>query len=301
MKNYFKILFVARYHKYKSSFPIGSLSCWLTNDELEIYYINDFKLFYSSRASITSSFSIPAQVNFVDNIEGYILSPSLTPNKEELYLFNLNIDNNIFKLVETDTLTYKIVDTLDIPSGLLAYPGQLSKDGLKYYVSLKDNFDSVKIYLMERADISSQFENFAVLDNNINFSKRNSQATVTSNDTELVYVSNDENIWWKNNLYIAMNTTSNIDEELDEIIDFISVFPNPSRDNLYINFELSKKAIVNFKIYDLTFRVILSEENMFFYGENQETLDLHELTKGVYILSITVGKKLRTFKFIKAD
>lgn len=282
-----------------SNFPTGSKSCWLTNDELEVFFINHQKLYYSSRISITSSFSLPAKVNLVhDNNPNAYLGPSLTPDKSELYLY-CNYEILIF--IKTDVLTYTIADTLVVPPNLLGNPGQLSKSGLKYYLSLKENFDSYKLYVLDRPNISAQFENLTILDSNINSAAFNGQPTVTSNENSLIFVRGDGIHWIENDLFIASIKYTGINLNQVSGFEIINVFPNPCSSKIKVNFKLSGNALVNFRISDISGRTLLLLENDYCNGIHHTTLNLDKIAKGIYFLNIQVGNDLKTLKFIKTD
>src|SRR5258706_6852161 len=135
-----------------SNFPNGCFSGWLTNDELEIFYIYSSTMYYSSRTSSLSSFNTPTVVTLNGMGSNFFAGPSLTLNKQELYLWSVN--GTISKLIKTGTLDYSFSGNLTFPAGCLAGPGQLSKDDLTYYLSLDSN-GVIKIYELTRPTTSS--------------------------------------------------------------------------------------------------------------------------------------------------
>ena len=286
-----------------SRIPEGSFSCWLTNDELEIYYVNNFNLYFTSRTSISSPFIDPIQINLVKNIQGWISGPSLTPDKQELYIYNQDVNYKcILKFIQSDNYTYTLVDTLDVPSNSIINPGQLSKNGLKYYFSLKDNFDSTKLFLMERYDITAQFENLSILNSNINSTMYNAHPSVSSEENILVFVRNNENSWVNNNLFIASNVNTGIQLHKENTIDIINIYPNPCNDKINVNFKLSENSLISFSVYDIYGRMVLINEDDFSIGTHNKILTLNKIkSRGLYLLNIKVGNDLKTLRFIKTD
>ena len=286
-----------------TNFPSGSFSCWLTNDELEIFYLNNGSLYYSTRSSIINPFSVPVSINLVGNIQDFISGPSLTPDKQELYLFGSTMNNDyIFKFIKTGTLTYTLNDTLDVPTGFTAGPGQLSKDGLKYFLALTDALNSKKLYQLDRPNTSVPFSNPTILDTNINNAILiNSQPSVTSGENIIVWVRNDANTWSGNDLYIAINNSAGISTDKNYLIDCPEVFPNPCFNDTKIKFRLNHNGIVNFKLLDISGRTLLMFNNNYDMGIHQETLDLNKICPGVYFLKIEIENSLKTVKLVKTD
>ena len=75
----------------------------------------------------------------------------------------------------------------------------------------------------------------------------------------------------------------------------VIIFPNPSKDFVNILF---KAMVVEFKIelIDQRGRIVLHQEER---NTNKTSINLHNLTSGVYLLKIEVNSKIHHFKFIK--
>ena len=75
----------------------------------------------------------------------------------------------------------------------------------------------------------------------------------------------------------------------------VIIFPNPSKDFVNILF---KAMVVEFKIelIDQRGRIVLHQEER---NTNKTSINLRNLTSGVYLLKIEVNSKIHHFKFIK--
>lgn len=61
-----------------------------------------------------------------------------------------------------------------------------------------------------------------------------------------------------------------------------SLFPNPAKDIVYLQFILSKPKTINFTLYDISGKKVFEETNHFASGQNSPNLNLWFLPKGVY-------------------
>ena len=109
-----------------------------------------------------------------------------------------NYHNDLFHGVLSDT-SFRLVDTLDLPATYEVEPGQLSKDGLQYYLSLDGN-----LYVLKRQTVGSGFGPPELLPGVINNSSvANIEPTVTADGKTIVFVRNSDGYWTGNDLYIA--------------------------------------------------------------------------------------------------
>jgi Secretion system C-terminal sorting domain len=273
-----------------SNFAMGSTGCWLTNDELEIFFRRKDTIYYSSRTSIENQFATPQPVN-LNNYEGYIQGISLTPDKKELY-FHTRVDNThsyIFKYMRIGNLSYTLQDTLSVPSGFIPTPGQLSKDGLKYLVGLTNEHDTTKLYQYSRTKVTDRFSNATIMDNGINNSSRsNTQTTITADEKIIVWVKNNDHLWTGNAFYIQeRNSTTNITEIMD---DSFSIYPNSENTSLIIN---GITENIKISIYDISGRFILCKQ------VSSSPIDISNLHCGVYFVRINDNNQIVTRKFVK--
>jgi uncharacterized repeat protein (TIGR02543 family) len=162
------------------------LSCWLTNDELNIFYFNSNtawgKLYFASRNSRNDSFGSSTEIELNWEMFGWteLISPCFTRDLQQLFLLSHEYGEclggvhcydkkqiKVFK--KTNSNEYTLVDTLKIPNGYSlnsSSGGMLTTDGLRYYVSLK-NADGIKLYYYKRNTISEKFKELYSVENDL--------------------------------------------------------------------------------------------------------------------------------------
>ncbi|MEN8224869.1 MAG: T9SS type A sorting domain-containing protein, partial [Bacteroidota bacterium] len=90
-----------------------------------------------------------------------------------------------------------------------------------------------------------------------------------------------------------------IDEAMPEWIHYLSeIYPNPAREEAYMNINLSKTSGLDISIISIAGQVVHREHMVLNKGPNQIKLDLHDHNNGVYFVNIefeeryTIKKKL---------
>ena len=258
--------------------------CWLTNDEKEIFYVDNDVLYYASRSSISSSFSAPVIVNLIGNPVTTIYGPSLSPDKQELYLTASSSNKSILRFQKTANLQYTLTDTLHVPSNYNAGPGQLSKDGLKFYAALFISIENkTKLFQYSRSSLSSTFDalTLMLLDvsiNDINYSS-NTQPSVSADGNIIVWVRNACGIVWNDNdLFIATNTSVGKQEITFGMAP--AVYPNPARD--IVNIEGIADVHCEMLIYNHMGELVHHQ----FLENKSNTINISSLPKGIYIIAL---------------
>jgi len=275
-----------------SNFSSGSIGCWLTNNELEIFFRRNDSIFYSTRNSITNPFSNPIPLN-LSSYKGNIQGISLTQDKQELYLFkSVDIKHSyVLRFISSSSSSYTLLDTLKTPIGMIARVGQLSKNGLKYYVGLKDTTSNIsKIYQYSRNNLSEKFSNPIVLDNGINNTAlTNSQPTVTLDETIIVWIKNNNGLWGGNSFYMSIKNPSTKISEISNAI--ISIYTDISKRILFMNGLTETDQI---SIYELSGRLAYNNTST-----NNKQIDISKFQNGVYIIKIKTTMGTITRRFIK--
>jgi hypothetical protein len=183
------------------------VSCWLSVDELKIYYKFlgiEKKIFRASRNSREELFDSVKAINLGGDFEGTNIGPSLTPDKKELYIYNYIPDEKsasilIFKFEEE--FSYNLDSKLTVPLGYIVSPGQLSKDGLKYYLSMEK--DSVnRFYYFKRNSLNEKFSKLYKVGGEIN-NYTLAQVSLTSDENILIFSCSETKKWSNNELYVA--------------------------------------------------------------------------------------------------
>jgi len=78
----------------------------------------------------------------------------------------------------------------------------------------------------------------------------------------------------------------------------IRVYPNPASSILYVSIPLENEADLNISLLDLTGKEIIRKEHDFSVQRNPVTLDLNDLSPGMYFLRVNDGQHSFTKKII---
>ena len=99
----------------------------------------------------------------------------------------------------------------------------------------------------------------------------------------------------------TQNIVTSVENQLSyEILNSMSYYPNPVKDNLTLAFTLVKQAMVDISILNITGQEIKKYNYSLSEGSNKMTMDLNDLSSGIYFVRINVDKgNAVNFKFIK--
>jgi hypothetical protein len=91
------------------------------------------------------------------------------------------------------------------------------------------------------------------------------------------------------------NVTSVDENRIDN--SSVLLYPNPATDRINLNFSLLEDSDVNVYVYDMTGNIVKAESYGTIQKSNQNTsIDLNNLTSGIYFVSIQAGKSIITKK-----
>jgi hypothetical protein len=79
----------------------------------------------------------------------------------------------------------------------------------------------------------------------------------------------------------------------------LKTFPNPTRDNTTVTFELANAGMVEIQVYSITGRLVKSIRKSMDEGTNAVQIEGDNLANGTYIVKFNSGKQSETVKFIK--
>lgn len=185
------------------------LSCWLTADELSIFYVvrkSNFgastTLMRGTRNSVKEDFKEFTKIELKGKISGNLFGPSLTPDLGELYFYNSADNQRILKFKKLSSDSYELVESLPIQDGLDVSPGQLSKDGLKYYFAARTNENFSQMAYYERKSLNDKFEEITWMkkDPNLAYIGQFSDAL---KGKFIFYKISTSNSWEENELYFS--------------------------------------------------------------------------------------------------
>ncbi|MDP2363473.1 MAG: T9SS type A sorting domain-containing protein [Ignavibacteria bacterium] len=128
---------------------------------------------------------------------------------------NGNITKTMEVISKSSTTTidtgYNFVDTLRFPLGFKPRPGQFSKDGLEYYLSIEVNSIKQLLYVLRRSALGQPFGEPLLLTGSINDTTfRNGQPSISSDRKSIVFVRSTENSWTSNDLYLATRSDTSL-------------------------------------------------------------------------------------------
>ncbi|MBT7040359.1 MAG: T9SS type A sorting domain-containing protein [Bacteroidetes bacterium] len=79
----------------------------------------------------------------------------------------------------------------------------------------------------------------------------------------------------------------------------ISMYPNPVKDKAHVDFLLAQDQNVNISVFNTLGNIVYQEDKgVVSAGPNFTTIDLANLSKGVYVMRLTLGENVYTRKFI---
>jgi len=78
----------------------------------------------------------------------------------------------------------------------------------------------------------------------------------------------------------------------------LSAYPNPVREQLNLSFGLDDSRTIAISICDLTGREVMAKEFEAISGENKTTLDVSQLTPGIYFASLISGELRKSVRVI---
>jgi hypothetical protein len=79
----------------------------------------------------------------------------------------------------------------------------------------------------------------------------------------------------------------------------LKTYPNPTRDNTTVTFELANAGMVEIQVYSITGRLVKSIRKSMDEGTNSLQIEGDNLANGTYIVKFNSGKQSESVKFIK--
>jgi len=78
----------------------------------------------------------------------------------------------------------------------------------------------------------------------------------------------------------------------------VKLFPNPSNGRINIEIEMENKLTAELIVYDLTGRVVLSQQKVLYAGSNTISMNLEGIAPGTYVLQMKNNDKQYVASFI---
>jgi hypothetical protein len=198
----------AKFNKGQAIFPLIKetvISGWLTPDELNIYIASQSsKLYIATRTNRNENFSSYKEVTLKNAPGGSLFDASFTPDMYELLMYNNDNRERIVKFIKTGENEYTFSEELNVMSKETPTGGQLSRDGLRFYVPFKrtvnNNDDYRYIYVLTRKGMHDNFNGIEQVKSIEVINITAYQPTINADETEMIFVTGADNIWDNNEL-----------------------------------------------------------------------------------------------------
>lgn len=288
-----------------------NFSCWLSDDELDIYFIVRIEngsmattLLHSSRSSIEDEFINSIEVELIGNINGFLSGPSLTTNSNQLYIYNSDYYNNILIFDRTGDDEFTLSDSLQIPYGYSPHPGSLCSNLMYYFSMIESVSNEQRLYLYERQNSNDPFNMlYCILNDSLSIQNNYLQPSVSNNGNHFAFVRGNGISWSANDLYLAYVVNTNIEYQI--VVNnypLLNNYPNPFNPTTTISFSIPVESKVNLSIHNIKGQKIKSllsdqlaagEHSIIWNGEDASG---KKVGSGVYLYKLTLNGKTDAVK-----
>jgi hypothetical protein len=179
----------------------GFYAASLSNDELTMYLTKEgYQLYKAVRKSLNSAFGKPELMKEFE--KGKFYAPSVSPDGGELFVINTDKEDELQCFRRNGSgeykFSYKLLLSLE---GYDVNPGQLSKDGLTYYLSLeKKSTNKEVLYTMTRKALYEDFSDPEPVLGVGSSQNRIHQPSPNRDGSVLIAVTTASNTWNENDL-----------------------------------------------------------------------------------------------------
>lgn len=275
----------------------SSFSCWLTADELHMYLSDGDNLFHLSRNNVNANFDTYTQVTLTGLNYAFISAPSLDPDGLKLYAY-VEVSNGyeigIFEKTATDDFSFE--GFLLVPFGMKPEPGQLSKNGLRYYLGLQSETtgESAGLFTASRESLLDPFDpaNFTEIEGVQSLDEYKGQCTVSGDEQTLVFTYSPQNSWPSNDLYLIECDGNFVSTQAPSSADW-AVYPNPSAGTFSVKSAASEETFVD--VYNAIGLKVWSQQLV---GEVTD-IQLVGQPNGIYVVQLRNDKKAIGIKKIQ--
>lgn len=258
-------------------------------DDLLLSETGQYIISYSTIGGcvVLDTFNLTSISDFSLNSNVSVLDSSLISFKIETI-----ISSKIDTISEiTGTKIYKIYPVFEGRLGSSGYPIENLSPQINSY-QIKDTF-----FVEQKYDIL----NAKYTDNNgmyfnviINYPK-----------SETIQIASSSKVFDGCNMRVDTSLfIYHIPDSLNRIFDYkvknrlINIYPNPTDNELNVEFEVFPRGVYYFKIYDLLGREIYSESEYYNLGSYSKTISVKNMVNGTYTIMIVSPLKTYFYKFI---
>ena len=263
------------------------MSCWLTQDELGMYFSDGFNIYYTQRDSISSPFNTPIHIHLSGINSGFISGESLNTAQNQLFVYS-DSPPSILEFSRSSDTSFNFTGTLSAPSGYSLEVGQLSKDDLTIFFGASVNGGTILLYQMNRATVTDSFDTSTfqqiqgINDSSIVFAGMPSM----SNSLDWVAFVRALSLGWdSNNLFLAHKgiITSVFNPDDKQISS--SAFPNPASEQLFIRYKTSSSTPISLSVISSVGTLVY--EDVITPSADKITIDTRSMKDGLYIYRLS--------------
>ncbi|MDX1912558.1 MAG: T9SS type A sorting domain-containing protein, partial [Saprospiraceae bacterium] len=265
-------------------FGASLTSCWLSENELGVYFCGGGQLYYSSRQSLNDGFTSYVPVTLLGLKPEFLAGASLNEAGTELFLYTYTHPNGyISQYAKVAEHAFLFQRYLTLPDGYGANPGQLSKDDLSIYFGLQVDSVNRVIARMTRPTPVDTFalETLELIPGVSQDGIYNAMPTLSADEKWMVFVRATADAWEANELCITQ-CDSNLVSVFAPETGRWSVYPNPTNNVVYITGPLEGELRAD--IISIGGAIIQSE-TLDVVASNRE-LHLGNLPVGLYFLKL---------------
>lgn len=254
----------------------------LTADELTMCMVMSGDMYISVRKNLNEEF--PKPVKITGTGDRYHFGPSISPDGKQI-IVTVTTGEKDKPWIYERTGTYSVGASKilpDVPAGE-AGPGQFSKDGLYYYLSIETN-KTEHLWRYSRASLTDDFSNLEELPEQMKGLKCILQPSLNKDGSVLVFVTAQNNLWDEDDILLVNSVKRNLD------------LPKPPAD---VFTSISEDVLVPGKINAPEIRhyadVIVKEEEVSAAAPPSATVQTNTAAKNVKPINAGTGVQAKVY------
>lgn len=181
----------------------------LTADELTMCMVMSGDMYISIRKNRNEEFPIPVKITGTKG--EHFFGPSISPDGKEIAVtVTIGEKDRTWLYKRTGTYHVEAPKVLPTPAGAEASPGQFSKDGLSYYLSIETK-GTEHLWKYSRATAADDFSNLQELPEQMKGLKCMLQPSLNSDGSVIVFVTSNNNLWDDDEILLVNMVKRNLD------------------------------------------------------------------------------------------
>lgn len=174
----------------------------LTADELTLCMVKSGAMYISTRTNKDSEFSVPVKLEGAS--DRYHFGPSISSDGKLIFVTTSDGKDKTTIYQRIGPTKVSKVKDLILADGVEAGPGQLSKDGLSYYLSI-DVKTQEHLWRYTRKSVNEDFGNLSELPGQSKEIKNMLQPTLNGDGSVMLFVTAADNLWESDDIMLINN------------------------------------------------------------------------------------------------